>query len=42
MHELLASVARVFEGLARDKGLVLQVELDPLIDLPGVDRPAAL
>lgn len=31
-HELLASVARVFEGLARDKGLVLQVELDPLID----------
>jgi two-component system, NarL family, sensor histidine kinase EvgS len=32
VHELLASVARVFEGLARDKGLVLQVELDPLID----------
>lgn len=32
LHELLASVARVFEGLARDKGLVLQVELDPLID----------
>jgi two-component system sensor histidine kinase EvgS len=32
LHELLASVARVFEGLARDKGLALQVELDPLID----------
>lgn len=32
LHELLASVARVFEGLARDKGLQLQVELDPLID----------
>ena len=32
LHELLASVARVFEGLARDKGLMLQVELDPLID----------
>ena len=31
-HELLTSVARVFEGLARDKGLALQVELDPLID----------
>ena len=32
LYELLASVGRVFEGLARDKGLVLQVELDPLID----------
>lgn len=32
LHELLASVARVFEGLARDKGLQLQVELDPAID----------
>ncbi|OYU06060.1 MAG: hybrid sensor histidine kinase/response regulator [Pseudomonas sp. PGPPP1] len=32
LRELLASVARVFEGLARDKGLVLQVELDPMID----------
>lgn len=32
LHELLASVARVFDGLARAKGLVLQVELDPLID----------
>ena len=32
LHELLASVARVFEGLARDKGLLLQVELDPMID----------
>ena len=32
LHERLTSVARVFEGLARDKGLVLQVELDPLID----------
>ena len=31
-HELLTSVARVFEGLARAKGLALQVELDPLID----------
>ena len=31
-HELLASVARVFEGLARDKGLVLHVELSPAID----------
>ena len=31
-QELLTSVARVFEGLARDKGLALQVELDPLID----------
>ena len=31
-HELLASVGRVFEGLARDKGLALQVELDPQID----------
>ncbi|WP_411379737.1 transporter substrate-binding domain-containing protein [Pseudomonas sp. MPB26] len=30
LHELLASVARVFEGLARDKGLRLHVELDPL------------
>lgn len=32
LHELLASVARVFEGLARAKGLILKVELDPLID----------
>ncbi len=32
LHELLTSVARVFEGLARDKGLLLHVELDPLID----------
>ncbi|SFP40771.1 transporter substrate-binding domain-containing protein [Pseudomonas sp. NFPP28] len=32
LHELLASVARVFEGLARDKGLSLNVELDPMID----------
>ncbi len=32
LYELLASVARVFEGLARDKGLVLEVELDPFID----------
>ena len=32
LQELLASVARVFEGLARAKGLALQVELDPLID----------
>ncbi|ONH50748.1 two-component system, NarL family, sensor histidine kinase EvgS [Pseudomonas cedrina] len=32
LHELLASVARVFEGLARDKGLQLQVELAPTTD----------
>lgn len=32
LHTLLVSVARVFDGLARAKGLVLQVELDPLID----------
>lgn len=32
LYELLASVARVFEGLARAKGLALQVELDPVID----------
>ncbi|PJK32206.1 hybrid sensor histidine kinase/response regulator [Pseudomonas sp. S10E 269] len=31
-RELLASVARVFEGLARDKGLSLHVELDPMTD----------
>ncbi|WP_248732750.1 transporter substrate-binding domain-containing protein [Pseudomonas sp. MWU13-2517] len=30
LHELLASVVRVFEGLARAKALVLQVELDAL------------
>ncbi|TVT89697.1 transporter substrate-binding domain-containing protein [Pseudomonas sp. RGB] len=34
LRELLTSVARVFEGLARTKGLALQVELDPLIDYP--------
>ncbi|MCK6188514.1 transporter substrate-binding domain-containing protein [Pseudomonas sp. EYE_354] len=39
VHELLVSVARVFEGLARDKGLVLQVELDPLIDRPVLIDP---
>lgn len=32
LHELLKSVARVFEGLARAKGLALQVELDPQMD----------
>ncbi len=32
LHEMLASVARVFEGLARDKGLLLHVALDPMID----------
>ncbi|NWA42362.1 transporter substrate-binding domain-containing protein [Pseudomonas reactans] len=32
LHELLASVARVFEGLARDKGLQLQAELDLMVD----------
>lgn len=31
LYELLASLARVFEGVARAKGLALQVELDPLI-----------
>ncbi|WP_339451091.1 transporter substrate-binding domain-containing protein [Pseudomonas sp. JAI120] len=39
LYELLASLARVFEGLARDKGLVLQVELDPLIDRPVLVDP---
>ena len=38
-HELLMSVARVFEGLARAKGLSLQVELDPLIDCPVLIDP---
>ncbi len=38
-HELLTSVARVFEGLARAKGLALQVELDPLIDCPVLIDP---
>lgn len=32
LRELLVSVGRIFEGLARTKGLVLQVELDPLVD----------
>ena len=32
LRELLTSVARIFEGLARTKGLVLQVALDPLLD----------
>lgn len=39
LHELLASVARVFDGLARAKGLVLQVELDPLLDRPVLVDP---
>ncbi|KMT53288.1 transporter substrate-binding domain-containing protein [Pseudomonas fildesensis] len=39
LHELLASVARVFEGLARAKGLALQVELDPLLDRPVLIDP---
>jgi len=39
LHELLGSVARVFEGLARDKGLVLQVDLDPLIDRSVLTDP---
>ncbi|WP_017255409.1 transporter substrate-binding domain-containing protein [Pseudomonas tolaasii] len=39
LHELLTSVARVFEGLAREKGLALQVELDPLIDCPVLIDP---
>ncbi|TFY87190.1 response regulator [Pseudomonas kairouanensis] len=39
LHELLASVARVFEGLARDKGLALHVELDPQIDQPVLIDP---
>ena len=42
LHELLASVARVFEGLARDKGLALQVALDPLIDQPVLIDPLRL
>lgn len=42
LRELLASVARVFEGLARDKGLVLQVELDPLIDRSVMIDPMRL
>ncbi|TFY94792.1 response regulator [Pseudomonas nabeulensis] len=32
LHDLLASLVRVFEGLARDKGLTLQVELDSSTD----------
>ena len=32
LEALLASVVRVFEGLARAKGLALQLELDPVID----------
>ncbi|AIG00701.1 sensor histidine kinase/response regulator [Pseudomonas fluorescens] len=32
LRELLLSAARIFEGLARTKGLALQVELDPLVD----------
>lgn len=39
LHELLASVARVFDGLARAKGLILQVELDPLLDRPVLVDP---
>ncbi len=39
VHELLLSVARVFEGLARSKGLALQVELDPLMDCPVLVDP---
>ncbi|MGB3127232.1 MAG: transporter substrate-binding domain-containing protein [Pseudomonas sp.] len=42
LHELLTSVARVFEGLARDKGLTLQVELDPQIDNPVLVDPLRL
>lgn len=42
LRELLASVARVFEGLARDKGLVLHVELDPLIDQSVLIDPMRL
>ncbi|UXZ24845.1 transporter substrate-binding domain-containing protein [Pseudomonas sp. YeP6b] len=39
LHELLMSVVRVFEGLARAKGLALQVELDPLIDCQVLADP---
>ena len=42
LRELLASVARVFEGLARDKGLTLQVELDPMIDQSVLIDPLRL
>ena len=39
LHELLMSVVRVFEGLARAKGLTLQVALDPLIDCQVLSDP---
>lgn len=39
LREQLESVARVFEGLARAKGLALLVELDPLIDRPVLIDP---
>ena len=42
LRELLASVARVFEGLARDKGLALHVELDPMIDQTVLIDPMRL
>ena len=42
LRELLASVARVFEGLAREKGLALQVELDPQIDQSVLIDPLRL
>ena len=39
LHELLASVVRVFEGLARAKGLALRVTLDPALDRPVLIDP---
>ncbi|KAF2406758.1 two-component system, NarL family, sensor histidine kinase EvgS [Pseudomonas antarctica] len=39
LYELLMSLVRVFEGLARAKGLALQVELDPLIDCQVLADP---
>ncbi|MCT7041755.1 hypothetical protein M1717_26330, partial [Salmonella enterica subsp. enterica serovar Pomona] len=38
-RELLASVVRVFEGLARAKGLALRVTLDPALDRPVLIDP---
>ena len=39
LRELLASVVRVFEGLARAKGLALRVTLDPALDRPVLIDP---
>ncbi|WP_395608156.1 transporter substrate-binding domain-containing protein [Pseudomonas sp. B22129] len=42
LHELLASLARVFEGLARENGLALKVELDPLLNCQVLIDPLRL